>query len=85
MDADNFRPQPPRAARANRRRGVYEYRTLTFDRKVSRADIRQALTDEAEYGQWELSRTRIYIGGLYKVELRRRVMRFEQPVHAGLL
>ena len=71
--------------RANSRLGVYEYRTLTFDRRVSRADIRQALTDEAEYGRWELSRTRIFIGGIYKVELRRRIMRPQAPATpAGL-
>lgn len=69
----------------SRRRGVYEYRTLTFDRRASRTDIRQALTDEAEYGQWELARTRIFIGGIYKVELRRRVIRFTQPASQGML
>lgn len=53
----------------------YEYRSVTFDRKVTRADIRAALTDEAEYGHWELHRSVIYIGGKRRVWLRRKILR----------
>lgn len=63
----------------------YEYRTLTFDRDTSRGDIRQALTDEAEYGHWELARTRIYLGGMRRVWLRRRIMRVRPHQPTGLL
>ena len=53
----------------------YEYQVLTFDRDVARAEIRQALTEQAEYGHWELSRSRLYLGGRRKVWLRRRIIR----------
>lgn len=63
----------------------YEYRTLTFTPDTPRGDIRQALTDEAEYGRWELARTRIYLGGVRRVWLRRRILRPRAPHNAGLL
>ena len=36
--------------------------------------MRRLLTDEAEYGRWELARTRVYVGGARKVWLRRKAM-----------
>jgi len=63
----------------------YEYRTLTFERGTSRGDIRQALTDEAEYGHWELARTRLYLGGMRRVWLRRRIIRMRRESPGGLL
>ena len=53
----------------------YEYRVLRFPRDVSRADIRRTLADHAEYGHWELHRTRIYLGGEQRSWLRRRIIR----------
>ena len=54
----------------------YEYRVLKFTREVSRADIRRrTLADHAEYGHWELHRTRIYLGGVQRTWLRRRIIR----------
>ena len=53
----------------------YEYRVLTFGRDVSRPDIRRALIEHAEYGQWELSRSVVYIGGIRRAWLRRRIIR----------
>ena len=53
----------------------YEYQVLTFPRDVERSVVRQTLTDHAEYGHWELARTRLYLGGLRTVWLRRRVIR----------
>ena len=44
----------------------YEYRVLQFARGVSRADIRRTLADHAEYGHWELHRTRVSIGGVQR-------------------
>ncbi|MCL3861916.1 DUF5703 family protein [Actinotalea sp. K2] len=54
---------------------AYEYRVLTIDRSTSRNDARRLLTDEAEYGRWELARTRLYAGGERKVWLRRKIIR----------
>ena len=53
----------------------YEYRVLTFPRDVSRSDFRRALIDHAEYGQWELTRSVVYLGGLRRAWLRRKIIR----------
>jgi len=53
----------------------YEYRVLVFGRDTRRGDIRRALTEQAEYGHWELHRTRIYIGGVTRTRLRRKIIR----------
>lgn len=53
----------------------YEYRVLQFGRDATRAQVRQELTDHAEYGHWELFRTRVYLGGRRRVWLRRRIIR----------
>ncbi len=55
----------------------YEYRVVSIPRGVSRSEMRRRLTDDAEYGHWELARTRIYLGGSRKVWLRRRILRVE--------
>jgi len=53
----------------------YEFRVLSIPPSTSRADVRQLLTEQAEYGRWELARTRLYIGGSRKVWLRRKIIR----------
>ncbi len=53
----------------------YEYRVLTLPRSTSRSAASQLLTEEAEYGRWELARVVVYVGGARKVWLRRRIMR----------
>ncbi|KSW19919.1 MULTISPECIES: DUF5703 family protein [Cellulomonas] len=55
--------------------GQWEYRMLTIPRSTSRNDARRMLTDEAEYGRWELARTRLYAGGERRVWLRRKIIR----------
>lgn len=62
------------------RRGVartssYEYRVLTVPSATSRDDARRLLTEQAEYGRWELARTLLFAGGERKVWLRRRIIR----------
>lgn len=54
---------------------VYETKIVTVPRTTSRRELRQLLTEEAEYGKWELSRLRLYAGGERKVWLRRRIIR----------
>lgn len=56
----------------------YEYRMLIFGRGDSRADVRQALADHAEYGHWELWRVSLYWGGVRKAVLRRRIIRVQR-------
>ncbi|MBK9475972.1 MAG: hypothetical protein IPL94_06940 [Tetrasphaera sp.] len=53
----------------------YEYRQLAFARGTPKGEIRRALTDQAEYGRWELDRTVIYRGGLVRTRLRRKIIR----------
>lgn len=56
-------------------RGQYQYRTMTIPATISPSDARRMLTDEAEYGRWELARTRLFFGGTREVVLRRRIIR----------
>lgn len=56
----------------------YEYRVLTFDRRTSKAEVRQAVREHAEYGRWELARTVVYVGGVRRMWLRRRIMRVQR-------
>jgi hypothetical protein len=53
----------------------YDYLVVRLPRGTSREAARRILTDHAEYGQWELSRLRLYADGSRKVTLRRRIIR----------
>lgn len=53
----------------------YEVRVVTLPRTASRKQVRSLLTEQAEYGHWELTRHRIYLGGERKVWLRRKIIR----------
>jgi hypothetical protein len=53
----------------------YEFRELRFQRDTSSAAVRQALTEAAEYGHWELVRVTLFWGGLRRATLRRRIIR----------
>lgn len=56
--------------------GQYEYRVITIPRDRDRSEeTRRMLTDEAEYGRWELARSVLYMGGLRRVWLRRKIIR----------
>lgn len=60
--------------RRNRPQVEYEFRTVKFQPQTTRSQARQELTDAAEYGKWELARTRIGMGGTRTVWLRRKIM-----------
>jgi hypothetical protein len=53
----------------------YEYRHLYLPRGTSRNAARRLLTDQAEYGRWELARLRLHADGSRRVTLRRRIIR----------
>ena len=53
----------------------YEWRVVDIPANVSRGDARSMLTEHAEFGAWELTRSVLYPGGARRVWLRRRVMR----------
>ena len=54
--------------------GEYEYRVLNFAPNTPRSQARRVLTDEAERGRWEMSRSAIYRGGGRRVWLRRKTL-----------
>ena len=60
--------------------GQYEYRVVQIGRETSRGDARRLLTDEAEYGRWELARTLVFAGGRRKVWLRRKIIRVQSTL-----
>ena len=53
---------------------------MVLGRGADRAELHQQLTDAAEYGKWELARTRVYVGGARKVWLRRRIIRVARTI-----
>lgn len=55
--------------------GQYEYRVISIPREQGRSETRRMLTDEAEYGRWELARSVLYMGGARRVWLRRKIIR----------
>lgn len=60
------------------RASSYEYREVVLPRGTSRGQARALLTEEAEYGKWELAGVRLYMGGLRRVVLRRRIIRMQR-------
>ena len=59
---------------------TYEYRVVTMGHTTTPSDARRLLTDEAEYGRWELARTRLSTGGRRKVWLRRKIIRVRKTL-----
>ena len=51
----------------------YAYLVVYLPRGMTRDAARRVLTDHAEYGEWELSRLRLYADGSRKVTLRRKI------------
>ncbi|WP_369345411.1 DUF5703 family protein [Demequina oxidasica] len=56
----------------------FEWRVVDIARDVSYSEARGILTEQAEYGQWELARSVLYTGGARRVWLRRRVIRLQR-------
>lgn len=61
--------------------GRFEYLILTVHPGESLADARRQVTEHAEYGKWELTCTRIYVGGICRYWMRRRVMRVKATLN----
>lgn len=60
---------------ASQRRSEYELREVYLPRGTSRNQARSVLTEQAEYGAWELARLRLYPDGSRRVWLRRKIIR----------
>ena len=65
--------------------GEYEYRVLRLPPSTSGGDARRMLTEQAEYGRWELARTRLFAGGERKVWLRRKTIRVRSTLDFAAL
>lgn len=52
--------------------GEWEYRPIEIGGDVSRVTAAVRLAIQAEFGGWELSRVRLYPGGVRKIMLRRK-------------
>ncbi len=63
----------PRRARPDAE-SRHEWRVVDIPRDITPADARALLTEQAEYGRWELVRSQRFVGGARKVWLRRRTM-----------
>lgn len=53
----------------------WEYQRMYLPRGTSRRAAQRVLTDQAEYGHWELDRLRLYPDGSRRVILRRKIIR----------
>lgn len=74
LDAHVVSPRKPRESP----RRHFEWRVVDIPRDLSKSDARSLITDQAEYGRWELARSVLYQGGARRVWLRRRVMRLQR-------
>lgn len=61
----------------------YEFRHLVLPRSTSRTAAVRLLTDQAEYGCWELARLRRRPDGSRDVLLRRTIMRWRRDRPGG--
>lgn len=53
----------------------YEVQRVRLGRDLSRNAVRRMLTDQAEYGGWELERLRRYRDGSREVWVRRKIIK----------
>ncbi|OYN91341.1 DUF5703 family protein [Parenemella sanctibonifatiensis] len=63
----------------------YETRRVRIERTVGLNAVRRILTDEAEYGGWELQRLRRYRDGTREVWVRRKIIRVRPTLDSTLL
>jgi len=55
-----------------------QWRVVDIAPNITRHETAQLLSEQAEYGRWELARTVVFIGGARRVWLRRRTMHVER-------
>ncbi|MFJ7749574.1 DUF5703 family protein [Arthrobacter sp. NPDC097144] len=58
----------------------YEYLVVSVNPGDPVAEARRIIREHAEYGKWELHRSRLYRGGARRFWLRRRIMRVHRTV-----
>lgn len=57
----------------------WEIREISFAKRSKLEDATTALNELAEYGNWELYRTRIYPDGRKRVWIKRRIIKIVRP------
>ncbi|MDR3107715.1 MAG: DUF5703 family protein [Bifidobacteriaceae bacterium] len=62
------------------RGGSYEYRVVTVPAQTPPGASRKLITDQAEYGRWEMARSARYRGGAKRVWLRRKTLKVESTL-----
>ena len=55
-----------------------QWRVVDIPVSITRAEATKVLSEQAEYGRWELARSLVFMGGARRVWLRRRSMRVER-------
>jgi len=55
-----------------------QWRIVDIPHDITRAEAAQLLSEQAEYGRWELARSVLFVGGARRVWLRRRAMRVQR-------
>lgn len=58
----------------------YEETKITLGRHHTRSGVKQLLTEQAEYGGWELRRLRRYPDGSREVWIRRKIIRVDSTL-----
>jgi hypothetical protein len=58
----------------------FEYLIVTTRPEHDLAEVRRQLAEYAEYGKWDLHRTRLYMGGARRYWMRRRILRVERTL-----
>lgn len=53
----------------------WEFKSLRYERELSRGAVTRLLVELAEHGGWELARTRIAPDGTRSVVVRRKIIR----------
>ena len=61
----------------------FEYQRVYIPRDTSRSAALRLLIDHAEYGHWELDRTRLFPDGSRRVTLRRKIIRTRSTLTAA--
>lgn len=61
----------------------YEVQTISLPHTATRNQVRKLLTEEAEYGHWELHRLRRYRDGSTKAWLRRKVIKVRSTLRTA--
>jgi len=55
-----------------------QWRVVDIPTSITRAEATQVLSEQAEYGRWELARSLVFMGGARRIWLRRRSMRVDR-------